>query len=100
MSKELTAIKHYEAALMALYPVHGNAWEHWNEARKTMIHGVSSDDTDEDEFAPILDPRSEFIRLTEEEIAELALIDRNSNRALTQNGFAKLIMDRLEEKNR
>ena len=53
-----------------------------------------------DKIEELESSKNEFIRLTEEEIAELALIDRNSNRALTQNGFAKLIMDRLEEKNR
>jgi len=53
-----------------------------------------------DKIEELRSDKNEFIRLTEDEIVELALIDRNANRALTQNGFAKLIMDRLEEKNR
>ena len=38
LERQAKAIEHYEAALMCLYPVRGEAWEHWNEARKLLVN--------------------------------------------------------------
>jgi len=36
LDRQAKAIDHYEAALMALSPVQGDALNHWNEARKVL----------------------------------------------------------------
>jgi len=43
LDRQAKAIDHYEAALMCLYPVRGEAWEHWNEARKILVNTEISD---------------------------------------------------------
>ena len=45
LDKQAKAIKHYEAALMCLYPVRGEAWEHWNKAR-AILAGADISESD------------------------------------------------------
>ena len=42
LDRQAKAIKHYEAALMCLYPVRGEALEHWNKAR-AILAGARAD---------------------------------------------------------
>ena len=36
LDRQAKAIEHYEAALMAIFPINEDVWEHWNKARAIL----------------------------------------------------------------
>ena len=45
LDRQAKAIKHYEAALMAIFPINEDVWEHWNKAR-AILAGTEISETD------------------------------------------------------